>query len=186
VQQESSRNPAEFPILGFLMNGPAHGYDICSKLSESLGHVRRLGRSHVYAVLVGMEKHGLVGHERVDQETRPARKVFRITHKGREVFMEWVRSPVGNVRDIRLEFLTKLYFAEIHSPEAVDHLVTDQLSVCGKSLERMKDIGQLCKTGTQGYVVDFRLSMINATRSWLLRLRNQTSNRPDAEKPGCV
>lgn len=170
MQDMKLRNPADFPVLGILNRGPAHGYDLCRELSERLGEVWRLRTSHIYALLAGLEKDGLVRHERVDQETRPAKKVFSITAEGRHVFLEWVRSPVMNVRDIRLEFLAKLHFTRFESPTAVADLIANQLSVCRNSQKRLRKSRALCKTDTECAALDFRLAMLKATEVWLLRL----------------
>ena len=31
------RNPAEYPVLGILLRGPLHGYDMCRRLGEGIG-----------------------------------------------------------------------------------------------------------------------------------------------------
>lgn len=170
MQGKKPRNPADFPVLGVLHRGSAHGYDLCRELTESLGEVWRLRTSHIYALLAELEKDGLVSHERVDQETRPTKKVFSITDEGRLVFTEWLRSPVMNVREIRLEFLAKLYFTRFDFPTAVADLIADQLSVCRSSQKRLRKNLALCKTEIERAALDFRLAMWEATEVWLLRL----------------
>jgi DNA-binding PadR family transcriptional regulator len=150
--------------------GPTHGYDLCRELRSRLGEVWRLRTSHIYALLAGLEKDGLVRHERVDQEARPAKKIFSITDEGRLVFLGWLRSPVMNVRDIRLEFLAKLHFARFDSPTAVADLIANQLSVCRNGQKRLQKNRALCKTDTECAALDFRLAMLKATVAWLLRL----------------
>ncbi len=169
--KKKPRNPADFPVLGALYLGSAHGYDLCRGLSERLGEIWRLHTSHIYALLAGLEKDGLVSHERVDQEARPAKKVFSITDEGRVLFLMWVRSPVTNVRDIRLEFLTKLHFARFDSPTAVEDLIGNQLSVCRSTEKRLTNSRRLCKTDTERAALDYRLAMLNAVQEWLLGLR---------------
>lgn len=134
--KKKERNPADFPLLGVLSLGPAHGYDLCAALSERLGEIWLLRNSHIYALLTGLEKDGLVTHERIDQENRPAKKVFCITAEGRKVFTTWMTSPVSNVRDIRMEFFAKLYFARLESPEVAARLIDDQLKVCRENAKR--------------------------------------------------
>ena len=109
-------------------------------------------------------------HERVDQETRPAKKVFSITDEGRLAFLVWVRSPVTNVRDIRLEFLAKLYFSRFESPTAFLDLVSNQLSVCRSNITRLTNSRRVCKTDTERAALDYRLAMLNAMEAWLLGL----------------
>ncbi|MGO9120158.1 MAG: PadR family transcriptional regulator [Desulfomonilaceae bacterium] len=164
------RNRSDFPVLGVLYHGPSHGYELCRELNQRLGEVWGLRTSHIYAVLAGLEKDGLVRHDRVDQGTRPAKKVFAITDEGRLVFLEWLASPVMNVRDLRLEFLAKLHFARFDSPRAVADLIAGQLSVCCSSQKSLKDKRALCKTETESAALDFRLAMLEASEAWLLRL----------------
>jgi PadR family transcriptional regulator, regulatory protein AphA len=169
---KEQRNPADFPILGILRRSPFHGYDLCRELDERLGEIWTLRKSHVYALLSGLEKDGLIRHERVGQETRPTKKVFSVTEEGCRTFLDWVRSPVEQVRDIRLEFLAKLHFAGLESPSAVPDLIADQLGVCLRKEKRLRDRMRLCKTATGRAALDFRLAMVEATVSWLTRLRD--------------
>lgn len=169
--KKKPRNTAHFCILGALYGGPAHGYNLCRELKGRLGEIWRLHTSHIYALLAGLEKDGLVSHERVDQEARPTKKVFHITDEGRFVFVVWVRSPVMNVHDIHSEFLTKLHFAQSDSPTAVEDLITSQLSVCRGNEKQLWSTRRLCKTNTERRGLDFRLAMLNAVEAWLLGLR---------------
>jgi DNA-binding PadR family transcriptional regulator len=170
MQDKRPRNPADFPVLGVLYRGPAHGYELCRELGERLGEIWTIRTSHIYALLAGLEKDGLIRHERVDQETRPAKKVFNITDEGRLVFLAWVRSPVMNVRDIRLEFLAKLHFTRFDSTTAVANLIASQLSVCRSSQQRLRKNRALCRTGTECAALDFRMAMLEATVAWLVTL----------------
>ncbi len=170
MRDKKLRNPADFPGTGILYRGPAHGYDLCRELRERLGEIWTLGTSHIYALLAGLEKDGLVHHQRIDQETRPSKKVFTITDEGRLVFLEWVRSPVMNVRDIRLEFLAKLHFTRFDSAAAVVDLIVSQLSVCRSSQQRLRNNRALCRTETECSALDFRMAMLEATVEWLVRL----------------
>lgn len=170
MYEHPPRNPADFPVLGVLCRGPTHGYDLCRELRQQLGEVWSLRTSHIYALLAGLERDGLVSHQRIDQEKHPAKKVFSITNKGRDLFSSWVRSPVKNVRDIRLEFLAKLYFARYDSPQAVANLIANQLSVCRGFEKRLRDSRRACENDTEHATLDFRLAMVEATVSWLTGL----------------
>jgi PadR family transcriptional regulator, regulatory protein AphA len=174
-QQNSQRNPADFPILGVLSVSPSHGYDLCRELGERLGEIWTLRRSHIYALLAGLEKDGLVRHERVGQETRPTKKVYCITEEGIRTFLDWVRSPVEPVRDMRLEFMAKLHFARLESPSAVADLVADQLARCLGKEKYLREKRRFCKTTTERAALDFRLAMVEATVAWLSRLRTPDS-----------
>lgn len=184
ILKKKPRNPADYPVLGILSQGPAHGYDVCRELREQLGEIWRLRTSHTYALLAGLEKDGLVCHERVDQETRPAKKVFSITEEGRQKFLEWVRAPVASVRDIRLEFLAKLYFARSISPAATTDLVSGQLSVCRSNIRRLTDRKRLCRPDIERAALDFRLAMLHAVEAWLVGLGEPHHHDPGSRFHG--
>lgn len=184
TKERNPRNPADYPVLGMLCRGEVHGYDLCRELRERLGEIWTLRTSHIYALLAGLEKDGLVHHERVDQESRPAKKVFSITDKGREVFLAWAGSPVTSVRDMRLEFLAKLHFAEFYTPAAVTDLIDDQLSVCRDNVRRLERNRRSCKTATERAALDYRLAMLHAVIDWLLSLGGPQRNGQDPMTDG--
>jgi PadR family transcriptional regulator AphA len=171
IDQIRTRNTADFPLLGVLMLGPAHGYDLCAELKARLGEIWILRTSHIYALLIGLEKDGLVSHERIDQENRPAKKVFCITPDGRKVFTKWMTSPVSNVRDIRMEFFAKLYFARLESHEVAAKLIDDQLKVCRESTKRQLARKEASNVEAERAVLDYRLAMLKATVTCLRRTR---------------
>ncbi len=176
VKTETSRNPAEYPVLGILALGEAHGYDICRRLHKGIGPIWKLGKSQVYALLTRLERDGLVAHERVGQENLPARNIFSITPTGEEVFREWVDAPVNHVRDMRLEFLTKLWFARQADPDLERTLIEQQLAVCGKKVKTLEALKASCSTEIESRSIGFRLTIVHAAVSWLEELLIQTSN----------
>jgi PadR family transcriptional regulator, regulatory protein AphA len=178
IKAEISRNPAEYPVLGILTLGEAHGYDICRRLHKGIGPIWKLGKSQVYALLSRLERDGLVAHERMDQENLPARNMFRITPTGEEVFREWLDAPVNHVRDMRLEFLTKLWFARQTDPDHERTLIEHQLAVCGEKVKRLEALKAMCSTEIESRSISFRLTIVRAAASWLGELLIQTGNYP--------
>jgi hypothetical protein len=49
--------------------------------------------------------------------------------------MEWVREPVDRSREVRLDFLIKLYFARQLGPDDVSALIGQQLEICRSTLD---------------------------------------------------
>lgn len=175
---KKERNPADFPLLGVLSFGPAHGYDLCAELRQRLGEIWILHTSHIYALLAGLEKDGLVAHERIDQENRPAKKVFRITPEGRKVFWTWMTSPVSNVRDIRMEFFAKLYFARLESHEVAAELIDGQVKVCRDNAKRQMARKAASNVEAERAVLDYRLAMLKTTIACLRKTRAALSVEP--------
>jgi DNA-binding PadR family transcriptional regulator len=171
------RNPAEYPVLGILNLGHAHGYDICRRLREGIGCVWRLGKSQVYALLARMEREGLLTHERVGQENLPARNIFTLTPKGREVFREWLETPVRHIRDFRLEFLTKLWFARNLGPNCEKDLINRQLLACREKVRAIEEMRAASSTAIESHSVAFKLAIIQAAIGWLEGLLAEAEDR---------
>ncbi|MEW6138533.1 MAG: PadR family transcriptional regulator [Thermodesulfobacteriota bacterium] len=167
-QAHSKRvNAADYPILGVLTLGPAHGYDVWRYIRDHLGGVWQLGRSQVYALLAQLERDALVYHERVEQTNLPSRKVYYLKDEGRVAFDTWIRQPVQHVRDCRLEFPSKLHFARKRSAGAASSLILDQMAVCLRKRRQMEAARDRCTVEIQRQVLDYRLAVIDATIGWL-------------------
>ncbi len=104
-------SPSPQPVLlGFLMLGPKHPYEVHQEFERELGRVWHIGQSHLYAYLKQLAESGLATVTTEIQPNRPARNVYHITPAGEETFLSWLRRPAEHGRHIRLEFLARLYF----------------------------------------------------------------------------
>lgn len=123
----------EFVFLGLVIEAPGHGYDLSKRFKHSLAGLWRLGESQLYATLGRLEAKGLIegdaGAKVADGESRAGhtRRVLRATAAGREAFFSWLRtSGDAHPRSLRLEFLTRLYFAQALEPSRYDSIVRGQ------------------------------------------------------------
>ncbi|HEX2910370.1 MAG TPA: PadR family transcriptional regulator [Chloroflexia bacterium] len=132
--------PTEYALLGLLLDGPKHGYELARRFSPetALGEICHLEMSMLYALLKKQEKVGHIEAELESQGARPPKRIFHLSHLGRAAFMEWVRTPVGRTREIRLDFLVKLYFARQLGDDDVLALIDRQLEVCTALLDRLQ------------------------------------------------
>lgn len=179
---KTSRNPAEYPILGVLYRGPIHGYDICRVLGDGIGSIWRLGKSQVYALLMRLEREGLVIHERVGQDNLPAKNIFSLTEQGADVFGQWLNLPVLHVRDMRLEFLTKLWFARQVDLQMEKKLIEAQLAMCREKAGALEKLKRSRRNEIDGLSAGFRLNMVQAAISWLEDIRElRNGPRSDTE-----
>ena len=100
---------------------------------------------------------------------RPPRRVFRLTPLGRRALQAWLGRPVSHGREVRLEFMAKLYFARREGPERVAELLQLQRQVCGEwraTLEARSTTDQ-AGSGYERLVRQFRLGQIQAMIAWL-------------------
>lgn len=149
------------------MQGPAHGYALHQRADEELGRIWYMGMSNVYGTLKDVEASGLV-EVSLDQDSYPPRKVYAITPAGRESFLAWVRDPVPAIRDMRVEFLAKLYFFSTLNLEGAERLLEAQRTICRQRLEELE---QRAAEGTEEaferIVSAFRRRRIEASIDWL-------------------
>jgi PadR family transcriptional regulator AphA len=130
----------EFALLGFLIAEPSHGYDLHQKFQAELGAVWHLSQSQAYAILKRLETRGDISSKLVEQDKLPARQILHITPTGKRRFEEWLFDAGHNARSIRLEFLTRLYFALQYHPDKVARIYETQCVQIRASIERVESL----------------------------------------------
>jgi PadR family transcriptional regulator AphA len=165
----------DYVVLGLLREKPMHGYELHQRFQADLGRVWNVGLSHVYALLKKLEEDGFVQATREFQESRPPRLVYQITGAGQEAFLRWLDEPVENIRQIRLEFLGKLYFCQRIGPQAVEQLVARQMERCRQLAEslRQTEADSPADAVFDHLVFRFRLGQVQAVLDWLRDCREE-------------
>jgi PadR family transcriptional regulator, regulatory protein AphA len=171
-------SPAEFTLLGLIAfagdgSEGVHGYDLNRQLNEgALAEIIRLEPGMLYHYLKKLARRELITTTIEQQTARPDRHLHALTRHGRAQFQSWLSEPVQTTREIRLEFLLKLWFARTLDPERARSLVQDQREVIQRlvtSLERQMD----GITGTSDddrfarKVIELRLAQNRAADAWL-------------------
>jgi len=169
----------EYILLGLLDRRPMHGYDLHRQLREvsGVGLVWQIKQSQLYALLDRLEGEGLLESRLVTDGNRPARKEYALTSIGRQTFKAWMVAPVDNERDVRQEFLARLYFARETSPETAVELIEEQTCACLEWLESL-EIARQNLPASQRFdclVYEFRLHQVRATLDWLDLCRRSLS-----------
>lgn len=161
----------EHAVLGLLAIQPRHGYDLAREFTPDtvMGDIVHLESGMLYAHLKKLERRGWVSAELKPQEARPARKVFSLTNEGREELHRWLAEPVDKTRDIRLEFLLKLYLALQTEPELVDGLIREQRAVCDQFVASLEEQIAAEEDGFRLLVLEMRLAQNRALVRWLER-----------------
>jgi DNA-binding PadR family transcriptional regulator len=177
MSRRSSPLSLEHILLGFVNQGPVHGYDLYKQITHFAGIslVWYIKQSQLYALLDKLEADGLLSSVLVMGEMHPNRKEYRITEEGRQVFDAWVSSPVKRGRDMRQEFIAKIYFARMLGPEISLPLVEKQRLACLEWLSTFQQ-GQAQTSEDQDFermVFQFRISQIEAMLNWLDNCRSE-------------
>ena len=125
--------------------------------------------SQLYAQLKQLEEAGLVAAQTEPQKGRPPRKVYSLTDAGREAFFDWVQTPTPYLRQIRVEFLARLYFFHRLSLEGLEWLVAEQKAVCLLQIEKFDELISSSDDVYRQVVLEFRRGQLEAVSRWLDR-----------------
>ena len=112
--------------LGALTLGDATGYDIKKRFEETFGYFMDVSCSAVYPALAELHREGLVTFTKVEQESRPDKKVYRLTDRGRRAFLETIVTEPGRHR-VRSEFMILIFFAHLLPPWRLAQLLDERL-----------------------------------------------------------
>lgn len=170
----------EYILLGFICQGPIHGYDLYKKISNlnDIALFWHIKQSLLYALLEKLEGDGLLTSSMVPGKAHLIRKEYQITSVGRQTFLTWMSCPVSRGREIRQEFMAKLYFAHQTSVEASMELIDEQKTECEEWLASQQN--SFSKTSDeQRYermIYQFRISQTQATMEWLEYCRIEIQN----------
>lgn len=166
--------PAEHAVLGLLYfeEGGGHGYDLARHFADDqpLGDVLKLEPGMLYHHLKKLARTGWVTVDVEPQGTRPPRQVYTLTEDGKTELLRWLREPVKHTRDIRLDFLVKLYFARLLDPDLATDLIHGQLDKSREmesSLETRLAASDTPATDFARQVLDLRLLQTRAAITWL-------------------
>jgi DNA-binding PadR family transcriptional regulator len=95
------KNEVDLIVLGVLLPGPAHGYQIKRRIESTFGdQYPNLSDSAVYPRLVHFEKEGYVISQIERQTNAPNRKVYQLTATGGEEIRKLVATPIKVNRKI--------------------------------------------------------------------------------------
>jgi DNA-binding PadR family transcriptional regulator len=120
IEQTPPRMDVKFPILGFLMEAEATGYDLKNRFQDPVGFFYRVSDGSIYPALKKLARDGLVTL-RAESQGRRARKVYAISPRGREHFKRMLHEPAQPLF-VFDESQVKIYFADREPEVALEHM----------------------------------------------------------------
>lgn len=165
----------EYPVLGLLIEQPCHGYELNQRVQEQLGELWHMSESQLYSLLDRLEDAGLLRGVEEEGHRRPDRYVFHPTAAGRDHFQRWLREPSGtSARALRIEFLTRLYFARRAEPEFIEGLLSEQRGRIKEDLTRMERRLRAMSPAPahNRLALELRIIQLEAILDWLPRAQD--------------
>jgi DNA-binding PadR family transcriptional regulator len=120
LEQTPPRMDIKFPILGFLMEREATGYDLRRRFLDPIGFFYRVSDGSIYPALKKLARDGNVT-VRNEKNGRRARKVYAITPEGRAHFKRMLRQPADPIF-VFDEMQVKVYFGRNDPESALAHI----------------------------------------------------------------
>ena len=165
--------PAEYAVLGLLRQRPAYGYELQRRLSggEGLSRVCPVEPAMVYAILKSLSGLELIDGE-WDNSSYPPRAVYAATTEGDATFQRWLQQPVGRMREVRLDFMVKLYFLLQDEMDEerfqARSLIEGQRGVCEAYAEELeREIAVVAQDSFDALALTSKLSAARMTSEWL-------------------
>lgn len=84
-----------YALLALLARESLTGYDLTKRFQTTVAFFWSAKHSQIYPELAKMAAEGLVTCSLVEQASKPNKKVYAITQRGREALCEWVALPPG-------------------------------------------------------------------------------------------
>jgi PadR family transcriptional regulator AphA len=127
-----------YAVLGLLTFGPKSGYDVLKLAEQSIAHFWSPAKSHVYTELKRLARLGLATEERVEQESRPNKRVYAITDEGRETLELWLTEGADESDHVRSSFTVRMFFGNLASRSSIIARVEEQRRNAERTLEELK------------------------------------------------
>lgn len=124
--------------LGVLTMGEASGYEIKKAFEESFSHFYAAGFGSIYPALAKLTQLGYVTCSNIEQEKRPAKKVYRLTEVGRRAFADALAETYPEHR-VRSDFMVLAVFAHLQGHERMAEVLDIRLADIEQQIALIND-----------------------------------------------
>ncbi|MGH7814443.1 MAG: PadR family transcriptional regulator [Candidatus Binataceae bacterium] len=165
------RMDVKFPLLGFLMESEATGYDLKRRFIHPIGFFYRVSDGSLYPALKKLARDGLVT-VRTERRGKRARKIYAITETGRAQFARMLREPAQPIF-VFDEAEVKMYFAGGEPQIAVEHMERARQDDLARGEFLAQAVDHMRRSGESPVriaVVDFGRQLIAVKADLLSRL----------------
>jgi len=153
-------------LLGVLVDGPAHGYDLKHAHDERFPASRALAYGQVYATLARLQEAGLVEVIETSQAAGPERRVYALTDIGAERLNSWLGTTEEPGTYTADELVRKTVTA-LHSGHDADGFLHQQREVHLSAMRRLtQELREADSAGAQ-IAIDHALAHLDAELRWL-------------------
>lgn len=135
--EEDAPVSLKFSILALLESEELSGYDLAKQFDETFGYFWHATHQQVYRELSKLADDGLVTFRTVEQERRPAKKVYQLTESGKAKLVDWLKTPVKLAKS-NDALLVQLFAGEAGNPQLLRQEITRHRSLHEEKLAMFK------------------------------------------------
>jgi DNA-binding PadR family transcriptional regulator len=172
----------ELAVLGLLKERPMHGYQLSRELGDSLGGLWRVSYGSLYPTLRRLERDAAIESEAGDVRGARRKKVYRITEKGEQIFLDLLQETPQDTQTEDARFRMRLAFFRYLSPETRIRLLERRRQALK---ERLSTIAESLRSGRGGddygrALIEHNRSVTESDITWLEQLitAERTKNAP--------
>jgi len=148
------------------------GYDIKKRIQSALSAATNASYGTLYPTLHKLLSEHAVEVQEVMQMSRPSKKVYHITERGRQELIDWLRQPAA-ADQVKREFLLKLYLAKGLPDDTLRSLLAKRRDETEAQLKTLKAEMKSASDRYQEWVIDYALAIAKAEIEWITQLETQ-------------
>lgn len=159
--------------LGVLSRGDASGYEIRKAFEDGpLSHFSDAGFGSIYPALKRLQEEGLAIMAQHGTDSRPDKKVYRITASGRHALYQALSRPPGPDK-LRSDFMFMLFFGHLLPPRHLDRIIDDRISQYRALIAEMEGCDDPHGTPGEKFVDGLGLAIYRAAATYLEEHRHE-------------
>jgi DNA-binding PadR family transcriptional regulator len=159
--------------LGVLSTGDATGYEIKKFFEDSFSHFYVAGFGSIYPALAELTREGLVTCSELEQEKRPAKKVYHLTEAGLEAFRRALSETYPTHR-VRSDFMVLLFFAHLLPAQQVGTVLQQRVRDIDAGLahiDRCMAQAEYADSSGAGFAAGFARAVLQAGKDYIAQHR---------------
>lgn len=161
----------ELAVLGLLKERPMHGYQLSQELGESLGGLWRVSYGSLYPTLRRLERDEAIESEAGDVRGARRKKVYRITPKGEQVFLELLQETPHDTQTEDARFRMRLAFFRYLPPETRIRLLERRQQALQERLARIAESLRVARGDAyERALVEHNRTVTESDITWLEQL----------------
>ncbi|MFB5191922.1 PadR family transcriptional regulator [Alicyclobacillus fastidiosus] len=164
---------AEILILGQLLSGPKHGYEIKKNIQKDLGEEFEINNNLLYPALRRFLEMGAISKEVVKSDGKPERHVYLMTDVGEEIFNDMIRDFPGKLAASQMEFLVRVALFDRLEPDMRQEILHKRQEVLEERLHFFRHIENThSESPFVIEVIRFQRSQVEHELAWIVNLEH--------------